>query len=116
MVRRCAMVKPRSTKLTVRSHHTYRKSSLPIFILALPTFLLALGITAGIIIQYGPESFTFLYEKWVGFITAAFLMSTFQALYVQLMSYRGNKLLALAGNSGNHIYDVGESAQFPNQS
>jgi len=72
---------------------------------AFPTFLLALGITAGIIIRYGPESFTFFYEKWIGFVTASLLMATLQAFYVHVMSYMGNKLLALAGNSGNHIYD-----------
>lgn len=72
---------------------------------AFPTLLLALGITAGIIINYGPASFTFFYGKWTGFVTAAFLMSILQALYVHVMSFRGNKLLALAGNSGNHPYD-----------
>ncbi|KAF9448326.1 ERG4/ERG24 ergosterol biosynthesis protein [Macrolepiota fuliginosa MF-IS2] len=72
---------------------------------AFSTFLLALGITSGIILNYGPESFTILYEKWVGFLTASILMSVVQALYVYAFSFRSGALLALGGNSGNFIYD-----------
>ncbi|ESK94667.1 c-14 sterol reductase [Moniliophthora roreri MCA 2997] len=72
---------------------------------ALSTFLLALGITSGIIYNYGPGAFTFLYERWVGFATASILMATLQAIGVYVMSFREGKLLALGGNSGNFIYD-----------
>lgn len=74
--------------------------------IAFSTFLLALGITSGYIFRYGPESFTFLYEKWVGFTTASVLMATAQGIYVYAASFRQGKLLALGGNSGNFIYDV----------
>ncbi|KAF8154395.1 ergosterol biosynthesis ERG4/ERG24 [Pholiota molesta] len=33
---------------------------------AFSTFLLALGVTTGIILRNGPEAFTFIYNKWVG--------------------------------------------------
>ncbi|KAK7448138.1 erg24, C-14 sterol reductase [Stygiomarasmius scandens] len=72
---------------------------------AFSTFLLALGITSGYIFRFGPESFTFLYEKWVGFHTASIIMSFFQAFAVYLMSFREGALLALGGNTGNPIYD-----------
>ncbi|TFK48660.1 ERG4/ERG24 ergosterol biosynthesis protein [Heliocybe sulcata] len=72
---------------------------------AFATFLLTLGVASGYIIQYGPESFTFIYEKWLGFVTASLLMSVLQGLYCYAFSYRGDKLLALGGNSGNFIYD-----------
>jgi hypothetical protein len=74
--------------------------------LAFSTFLLALGVTAGMIYRYGPESFTFLYEKWVGFVTAALLMSIFQGIACYAASFMPGKLLALGGNTGNPIYDV----------
>ncbi|KAG6891382.1 hypothetical protein C0992_008093 [Termitomyces sp. T32_za158] len=74
---------------------------------AFPTSLLALGLTVGTIYRFGPSSFTLLYEKWVGFVTASVLMATAQALYCYAFSFRKGKLLALGGNSGNIIYDVG---------
>ncbi|KAK1225005.1 erg24, C-14 sterol reductase [Marasmius sp. AFHP31] len=72
---------------------------------AFSTFLLALGLAFGTIYRYGPSSFTFLYERWVGFVTASVLMSVLQALGVYFMSFQDGKLLALGGNSGNFIYD-----------
>ncbi|KAF9221728.1 ERG4/ERG24 ergosterol biosynthesis protein [Gyrodon lividus] len=72
---------------------------------AFSTFLLALGITTGYIMRYGPQSFTFLYEKWVGFVTASLVMSVVQGLAVYAASFRKGALLALGGNSGNPIYD-----------
>lgn len=74
--------------------------------LAFSTLLLALGLTAGTIYRYGPESFTFLYEKWIGLVTASAVMSFVQAIYCYAVSFRQGKLLALGGNSGNYIYDV----------
>ena len=65
-----------------------------------------MGITTGWIYRFGPQSFTFIYEHWVGLITASLAMSIFQGLYCYLSSFVGDKLLALGGNSGNPIYDV----------
>ncbi|KAJ7364111.1 ERG4/ERG24 ergosterol biosynthesis protein [Mycena albidolilacea] len=72
---------------------------------AFSTFLLALGLTAGTIYRYGPESFTFFYEKFVGFITASLIMSVVQGVACYAASFRPGALLALGGNSGNPIYD-----------
>ncbi|KAI0078209.1 ERG4/ERG24 ergosterol biosynthesis protein [Panus rudis PR-1116 ss-1] len=72
---------------------------------AFPTFLLTMGIVTGVIYRYGPQSFTFIYDKWVGFVTASLLMSVAQALFCYLGSFRPGRLLALGGNSGNPIYD-----------
>lgn len=86
--------------------HTFtsrvQTSSFPAF----STFLLAMGITAGVILRFGPESFTFIYDKWIGFVTASLVMSVVQSIYCYASSFFGNKLLALGGNSGNFIYDV----------
>lgn len=73
---------------------------------AFSTFLLAMGISCGYILRNGPESFTFIYEKWIGFVTASLVMSVVQALYVYARSFRSGALLALGGNSGKFIYDV----------
>ncbi|PPQ63915.1 hypothetical protein CVT24_010312 [Panaeolus cyanescens] len=72
---------------------------------AFSTFLLALGVTSGIILRFGPEAFTILYDKWVGFLTASLIMSFVQATYVYVASFNKGKLLAKGGNSGNFIYD-----------
>lgn len=80
---------------------------------AFSTLLLALGITAGIIIRFGAHAFTFFYDKWVGFLTASLIMAIVQALGCYLGSFRQGKLLALGGNSGNVIYDVRRSYFFP---
>ncbi|KAI6112045.1 ERG4/ERG24 ergosterol biosynthesis protein [Pisolithus croceorrhizus] len=47
----------------------------------------------------------FIYDKWVGFMTAALIMAVVQALGVYVASFRKGALLALGGNSGNPIYD-----------
>ena len=65
-----------------------------------------MGVTAGVILRFGPESFTFLFDKWIGFVTASFIMSIVQSVYCYISSFFGEKLLALGGNSGNLIYDV----------
>ncbi|KAF9654072.1 ERG4/ERG24 ergosterol biosynthesis protein [Thelephora ganbajun] len=72
---------------------------------AFSTFLLTMGVTAGVILRFGPESFTFIYDKWIGFVTASFVMSVVQSIYCYTSSFFGDKLLALGGNSGNFIYD-----------
>ena len=65
-----------------------------------------MGVTAGIILRFGPESFTFIYDKWIGFVTASLIMTVVQSVYCYASSFFGDKLLALGGNSGNFIYDV----------
>ncbi|KIP08980.1 hypothetical protein PHLGIDRAFT_68417 [Phlebiopsis gigantea 11061_1 CR5-6] len=72
---------------------------------AFSTFLFTMGITAGWIMRFGPQSFTFIYEKWVGLMTASLIMSVLQGLYCYALSYYGEKVLALGGNSGNPFYD-----------
>ncbi|EPQ54731.1 ERG4/ERG24 ergosterol biosynthesis protein [Gloeophyllum trabeum ATCC 11539] len=72
---------------------------------AFSTLLLTLGVASGYVLRYGPESFTFIYDKWLGFVTASLLMSVLQATYCYVSSFYGDKLLALGGNSGNFIYD-----------
>ncbi|KAH9924677.1 ERG4/ERG24 ergosterol biosynthesis protein [Epithele typhae] len=69
------------------------------------TMLLALGLTAGVIYRDGPAPLTFIYDHWIGLQTAALTMSILQAFYVYASSYRPGALLALAGNSGNFLYD-----------
>jgi len=64
-----------------------------------------LGITSGIILRSGPEAFTFIYNKWVGLVTASVINSFVQATYCYLTSFQDGKLLAVGGNSGNIIYD-----------
>lgn len=73
---------------------------------AFSTFLLTLGLTSGYIFANGPAGFTFIYEKWIGFVTASVLMAVVQGLYCYVTSYGEGKLLALGGNTGNFIYDV----------
>lgn len=65
-----------------------------------------MGLTFGLIFRFGPQSFTFIYDRWVGFLTAAFIMSVVQGLYCYAISFANGKLLAFGGNSGNPIYDV----------
>lgn len=74
----------------------------------LHTFVLSLGITLGIILQpQGPQAFTYLYDHWIPLVSAAVVMSTAQAVFVYVNSFYSKELLALGGNSGVFIYDVG---------
>lgn len=72
---------------------------------AFSTFLLALGVTSGLILRFGPQCFTFFYDHWVGFVTASVMMAILQAVACYALSFQDGKLLALGGNTGNHIYD-----------
>ncbi|KIY67847.1 ERG4/ERG24 ergosterol biosynthesis protein [Cylindrobasidium torrendii FP15055 ss-10] len=72
---------------------------------AFSTCILAFCIVAGIIYQQGPEGFTILYRKLLGFMTAALAVSTVQAVHVYASSFQPGKLLTLNGNTGNPIYD-----------
>lgn len=73
---------------------------------AFSTLLLTLGIVAGIIVRGGPESFTWIYEHFKGLITATAVYSFIQTAVLYYLSFRGDKLLALGGNSDSHIYNV----------
>ncbi len=73
---------------------------------AFSTALLTFGVVAGVIYRYGPEPLTFIYDHWLGLVTASILMAVVQGLGCYLASFRKGALLALGGNSGNPIYDV----------
>lgn len=75
---------------------------------AFSTLLLTFGITTGIIWTYGIQPLTFIYDNWVGLITASILMSIVQGVACYAASFRKGALLALGGNSGNAIYDVSD--------
>ncbi|KAG9099497.1 erg24, C-14 sterol reductase [Ceratobasidium sp. 370] len=74
---------------------------------AFSTMLLALGLTAGWVWNFGPQSFTFIFDHWIGFCTAALINSAVQATFCYYASTRNEdqRELALGGNSGNLIYD-----------
>ncbi|CAE6374382.1 unnamed protein product [Rhizoctonia solani] len=74
---------------------------------ALSTFLLNISLVFGWILTFGPQSFTFIYDHWVGLCTAVILNSLIHATYCYIMSTRNEdqRVLALGGNSGNIIYD-----------
>jgi Ergosterol biosynthesis ERG4/ERG24 family len=96
-------------KINGESHYTaYRSPGAHIcsFITAFSTYLLALGLAVGIIINFGPSSFTYIYEHWIGLVTAALIGSIVQAFIWYAWSFRSGHLLALGGNTGNHLYDV----------
>lgn len=61
---------------------------------------------AGTILRGGPQSFTWVYEHFLGLITASIVYSVAQTLILYILSFRGDKLLALGGNSESHIYNV----------
>lgn len=72
---------------------------------ALATFLLAVSVVTAVIIYSGPDSFTFLYNRYLGLMTASVVMSVAQAVGVYVLSYRKDALLALGGNTGSVMYD-----------
>ncbi|KAJ1303034.1 hypothetical protein OPQ81_011235 [Rhizoctonia solani] len=74
---------------------------------AFSTFLLNLSLVATWIFTFGPQSFTFIYDHWIGLCTAVILNSVIHATYCYVMSTRNEdkRLLALGGNTGNLIYD-----------
>ena len=76
------------------------------FIIAFSTYLLALGLAIGVIVNFGPSSFTYIHDHWIGFVTAALINSVVQAFVWYAWSFRPGHLLALGGNTGNHLYDV----------
>lgn len=80
---------------------------------ALITGIVALGAAAGYIALYGPSNFTILYNHWPGLLSAALANAIVQAIYVYVASFQGKRLLALGGNSGNVLFDVGDLVLTP---
>ncbi|KAF8319008.1 ERG4/ERG24 ergosterol biosynthesis protein [Clavulina sp. PMI_390] len=72
---------------------------------AFSTLLATLGVVTGWIIRYGPQGFTWAYEHYLGLITASVIYSTLQTTILYALSFQGEKLLALGGNSEWHIYN-----------
>ncbi|KDQ09928.1 hypothetical protein BOTBODRAFT_58446 [Botryobasidium botryosum FD-172 SS1] len=72
---------------------------------ALPTFLGTMGLVAAVLLKKGPSALTYAYDHWVGLVTASVLFSFLQSLILYIASFRGDKLLALGGNSDSHIYN-----------
>ncbi|KAF8211728.1 ERG4/ERG24 ergosterol biosynthesis protein [Mycena galopus ATCC 62051] len=72
---------------------------------AFSTFILTLTLAAALICTHGSQSFTFLHQKFVGFVTASVIVAVLQAVACYAMSFRPGALLALDGNSGNPIHD-----------
>jgi len=99
-------------KINGKSHRTTCRSpgAHPFFsIAAFSTYLLALGLAVGVIANFGPSSFTYIYDHWVGLVTAALTNAVVQAFIWYAWSFRPGHLLALGGNTGNHLYDVCQS-------
>ncbi|KAG8702026.1 erg24, C-14 sterol reductase [Ceratobasidium sp. 394] len=71
------------------------------------TLILTIIFTASWILTFGPSSFTFIYDHWVGLCTAAITNAVAQATYCYLTSLQneGSRLLALGGNTGSVLYD-----------
>ncbi|KAG9119791.1 erg24, C-14 sterol reductase [Ceratobasidium sp. 392] len=72
---------------------------------AFATLVLTVTLTTAWILTFGPSSFTFIYNHWVGLCTAAIANSIAQAIYCYLSSLRKDSILALGGNTGNVLYD-----------
>ncbi|KAI5452505.1 erg24, C-14 sterol reductase [Naganishia albida] len=77
---------------------------------AFATLLLTTGLIGGLLINpttssKGQELMSWMYDRWLGLLTAAFVNSVVQALAVYWQSFNNGELLALGGNSGNFIYD-----------
>ncbi|CAO3572174.1 unnamed protein product [Mortierella alpina] len=77
---------------------------------ALRTLVLALLIVGAILTTRGVGPFLFVYDRFLGLITASlvwtFSVSAFVYLWSFLKDSNGrNKILAHGGNTGNHLYD-----------
>jgi hypothetical protein len=80
-------------------------------IAAFSTLLLTTGLIGGLLINpstssKGQELLSWLYDRWLGLLTAAFVNSVLQAIAVYWQSFYCGELLAKGGNSGNFVYDV----------
>lgn len=86
------------TELRTGGKLTYR-------INALRTLIASFFVTFALIAVKGPAGFTFLYDHWVGLITASLFNSIVQAVFVYVQSFGAGRLLAKGGNTGNVMYD-----------
>lgn len=73
---------------------------------AFATFLVAILATVALIYTHGPSSFTYIYSHFTGLVTAGLLFALVQAFGCYFMSFKPGTVLALGGNSENHLYDV----------
>lgn len=71
------------------------------------SMMLTLSIIGCTILFKGYKPLLFIYDHFIGLITCSVIVSFSVAIYVYLASFQEGKLLALGGNSGNIIYDVG---------
>jgi len=82
-----------------------------LYAVAFSTLLLTTGLIGGLLINpstssKGQELLSWLYDRWLGLLTAAFVNSVLQAVAVYWQSFHSGELLAKGGNSGNFVYDV----------
>lgn len=66
-------------------------------------FLLLIALLAHL--KLGLSPLTFVYDHWVGLVTASILFSYLISLAVYIKSFQPSALLALGGNTGNALYD-----------
>ncbi|KAJ2612540.1 erg24, C-14 sterol reductase [Coemansia sp. RSA 1365] len=80
----------------------------------LSSFLVTLGVALLVYVANGPKPFLWIADHYFQLALASMIFSTSQALFVYLYSFRKSPLqndsnepvmLALAGNSGNPLYD-----------
>ncbi|KAI9305365.1 ergosterol biosynthesis ERG4/ERG24 [Cunninghamella echinulata] len=55
--------------------------------------------------DYGLQPLLFVYDHWTGLTISSILFSYAISLFVYIKSFTPGALLALGGNSGNHLYD-----------
>ncbi|ORY95830.1 ergosterol biosynthesis ERG4/ERG24 [Syncephalastrum racemosum] len=66
-------------------------------------FLLLIALLVQL--KLGLSPLTFVYDHWVGLVTASILFSYLVSLAVYIKSFQPGALLALGGNTGNALYD-----------
>lgn len=88
-----------------RFRRAYRLAN---FVSAFATLVLTLSLTVAWILVFGPSSFTFIYDHWVGLFTASLINALAQSTWCYYVSTQDtdSRLLALGGNTGNAFYDV----------
>ncbi|KAG0205239.1 erg24, C-14 sterol reductase [Mortierella sp. GBA30] len=96
---------PVSVKGSRRTHRLKYKVN------SLRTFVLALLIVGILLVTRGLRPFLFVYDHFLGMITASLVWTFAVSTYVYVSSFfpdsQGrDKILASGGNTGNHLYDV----------
>ncbi|KAJ2005291.1 erg24, C-14 sterol reductase [Coemansia thaxteri] len=78
---------------------------------ALSSFLVTVGTASLVYVNYGTAPFLWIADNYFQLAIASYIFSSAQALFVYLYSFRASNadgspvMLALAGNSGNPVYD-----------